>query len=274
LEADLGLDSIERIELLSAIEGQIGRLVDERQMTPQTTVGDLRKLAEAGAPADAVSMPYTRWPRSPWAKAVRRTLLRAAFRLQDLWMDIEVVHPERIGKIPLPSILIFNYQGPYAPLLILRALPPRARDRVAMAVDARIWHGSERWQGMLATLATQAFPIPKGGGAVRPSLEAFGRYLDDGYAVITSPEGEPEQEGRLLPFQRGTGLLAVEMQAPIVPFKLEGYDRLFPRNPRFPYLPQKRGRVQLIVGEPITIPRDLSYDEATERVQQALIDTH
>lgn len=274
LEADLGLDSIGRMELLAAIEETFGRQVDEAVVTPQTTVGELRRLADMGPQAEVGAIPYARWPRAGWARKLRHALLWAAFRLQDRWIQLEIVHPERIGKIPLPSILIFNYQGPYAPLLIVRALPPRARDRVAIAVDARLWRGRDWWQGLLARVTTQAFPLPKGGGAVRPALEAFGRYLDDGYLVITSPEGEPELEGELLPFQRGIGLLAVEMQVPIVPFKIEGYYELFPRNPQFPYLPNRRGRVRLIVGEPITVPKGMSYDEATELIRQHLINTH
>jgi long-chain acyl-CoA synthetase len=274
LEADLGLDSIGRVELLSAIEEDLGRLVDESQVTSQTTVGQLRRLIEHAAEIEGTAIPYNRWAHARWAGQLRRVLQEAAFRLQDRWMDIEVVHPERAAALPLPSVLVFNYQGPYAPLVILRALPPSVRGKVAIAVDARRWQGRDRWQGLLATLATQAFPLPKTGGALRASLTALGAYLDDGYAVVVSPEGEPERDGQLLPFQKGIGLLAVEMRVPVVPFKLEGYDRLFPSHPPFPYLPAARGPVRLIVGEPVTLPRKISYEAATERVRRALIATY
>ncbi|MBI2320911.1 MAG: 1-acyl-sn-glycerol-3-phosphate acyltransferase [Chloroflexi bacterium] len=188
-------------------------------------------------------------------------------------MRIEVVHPERAANLPLPSILIFNYQGPYAPLLMLRALPPRIRSRVAIAADARLWEGKDRWQGVLVALAGQAFPFVKSGGAVRPTLEELGRWLDDGYAVVMSPEGNPERDGELLPFLGGTGLMAVEMRVPVVPFRLEGYHRLFPPDPPFPYLPDKQGHVRLIVGEPVAFPASISYHQATERARQALIHT-
>jgi len=49
---------------------------------------------------------------------------------------MDVVHPERAASLPIPSLLIFNYQGPYVPLAILRALPARIRVCVAVAVDA------------------------------------------------------------------------------------------------------------------------------------------
>lgn len=272
LSADLGLDSIGRVELLSVIEEELGQVVDETKVTPQTTVGELRRLvAEAGVESGAAAPP--RWQRAWWARLLRRLLLWIAFRIQDRWMRIEVVHPERAANLPRPSILIFNYQGPYAPLLMLRALPPRIRSWVAIAADARLWEGKDRWQGLLVALAGQAFPFVKSGGAVRPSLEELGRWLDDGYAVIMSPEGNPERDGELRPFLGGTGLMAVEMGVPVVPFKLEGYHRLFPPDPPFPYLPDKKGQVRLIIGEPVTFPKTMSYQEATERARRALIET-
>ena len=76
-------------------------------------------------------------------------------------------------------------------------------------------------------------------------MAELGRWLDDGYAVVMSPEGGPEAEGEVLPFLGGTGLMAVEMRVPIVPFRIEGYGQLFPREPKFPFFPTRRGRVRL-----------------------------
>ena len=108
---------------------------------------------------------------------------------------------------------------------------------------------------------------------MRPSLEELGRWLDDGYAVVMSPEGNPELEGELLPFLGGTGLMAVEMRVPVVPFRVEGYHSLFEREPRFPFLPGRRGKVRMIIGEPVIFPRGMPYTDATERARRALVET-
>ncbi|HYM96978.1 MAG TPA: AMP-binding protein [Candidatus Sulfotelmatobacter sp.] len=272
---DLRLDSIGRIELLAAIEEELGVEIDEMRVGPQTTVADLRHMIDEGTDVGGRVL-GARWPRSRWAQAARPLLLWAAFRLQDRWMRIEVIHPERVARLPVPALLIFNYQGPYVPLAILRSLPRRLRSRVAIAADARLWQGRDRWQGSLLALAAQAFPFVKSGGPVRGSLEELGRWLDDGYAVIVSPEGGPESEGQLLPFLGGTGLMAVEMQVPVVPFRVDGYHLLFPPPQRisFPYLPNRRGRVRLIVGEPVRFPKEMPYGKATELTRQALAQTH
>ncbi|MER3420779.1 MAG: hypothetical protein C4290_09780 [Chloroflexota bacterium] len=268
LGTDLGLDSLGRVELLAAIEEELGRSVDEMKVGPQTTVAELRRLVDAAAMAEPERDP-ARWHAAWWARILREGLQWALFRLIDHWVQLEVVHPERLRCIPLPCIMIFNYQGPYAPLIVLRVLPRRVRHRLKFAVDDRLWRGRERWQGLAAEAGVQAFPFAKR-GAIRASLDEMGRWLDAGYAVIISPEGDSEPDGTLLPFLGGTGLMAVEMQVPVVPFRLEGYHRLFAPDVPFPYLPERRGRVRLIVGEPVTFPPNTPYEKATRRLEQIM----
>jgi long-chain acyl-CoA synthetase len=274
LQDDLGLDSIGRLELLAALEDELGVVIPELDVGPATTIKQLRELV-ANATPEVRYRSGPRWPRSAWAGVLRRGLLWIGFRLQDHWMQMEVVHQERAGQIPLPSILIFNYQGPYVPLAMLRALPQAIRSRVACAADSRLWQGRDRWQGWLTALAAQAFPFVKsGGGEMRSGLDEMARWLDDGYAVIASPEGNPEFSGEMLPFLTGTGLMAVEMQVPVVPFRIDGYHPLFPPpGLPFPYLPNRRGRFRLIIGEPVRIDPGTSPKRATELLQQAMIDT-
>jgi 1-acyl-sn-glycerol-3-phosphate acyltransferase len=192
------------------------------------------------------------------------------FRIQDRWLTLEIVRPERAARLPQPSILIFNYQGPYAALVVLRALSREVRARVAIAAEDRLWKGRTVWQGLLGAVAVQAFPFAKSGGAVRASLEETARWLDDGYSVIVSPEGEPEIDGELRPFLSGIGLMAAEMDVPVLPFRLEGYHRLFPRDPQFPYLHIRRGRARAVVGDALSFAKGTDYNQATEQVRRAL----
>src|SRR5687767_3301791 len=74
LEADLGLDSIGRIELLMVIEEELGQAVDEARVGPQTTVAELRRLAAAGGVVAAPSAGGD-WPRAWWARVLRMPLL-------------------------------------------------------------------------------------------------------------------------------------------------------------------------------------------------------
>ena len=269
LQEDLGLDSIARLEVVAGIEESWGRPCPRLAVGPQTTVAALRRLAAADGEITASGRPRAgRGPAGHVRSGASSSGSASASRTAGCgWRSST---PSGQSGCRCPSILVFNYQGPYVPLSILRALPPSIRSRVAIAVDSRLW------QGPLAALAGQAFPFAKSGSEdVRASLVEVGRWLDDGYAVIVSPDGDPERDGELLPFLGGAGLMAVEMQVPVVPFRIDGYHLLFPPpGLRWPYLPNRRGRFRLIVGEPLTFPPAMDYHEAAERMRSALADTH
>ncbi|HEU0022304.1 MAG TPA: AMP-binding protein [Dehalococcoidia bacterium] len=57
LEADLSLDSLGRVELLSSIEDQMGVYIDEPSIGPATTLGQLQALVAAGHPVPPPVLP-------------------------------------------------------------------------------------------------------------------------------------------------------------------------------------------------------------------------
>ena len=271
LEADLGLDSIGRIELLSILEEDLGIAIDESRVGPALTVAGLRDIVR-GAEPEIVVRQGARWPRSWWARLVGDALVATASRIQDHWLTgLEVVHPERIATIPTPSLIVFNYQAPYAALLFLRSIPRSLRHRVAVAADAEAWARGRSYQGALVALAVQGFPLVKTGGASRDSLIEATRWIDDGYGVLLAPEGGPSMREETAAFLNGVGMLAVELAVPIVPFRIEGYAALYPRHDTpFPWLPEHRGRARLIIGEPFCVPPGTGYAEATALARRAV----
>lgn len=203
---------------------------------------------------------------------MRDLLLCVAFRVHALWLDLEVVHAERATRVPVPSLIVFNYAAPYAPMVVLRALPRTIRRRVVAAADAAAWSPTRQWQGRLIAFVVRAFPFTKSGGAgIRSSLATAQAHLADGRAVLISPEGAPAMSERIGPFLEGIGLLATRAKVPIVPFRLLGYSALYPgRDPGFPWLPSRRGHVRLIVGEPLLLPEGLSRRDATALARRAV----
>ena len=75
----------------------------------------------------------------------------------------------------------------------------------------------------------------------------MGRLMDEGWSVVIFPEGEQRIGGPMLPFQSGTGMLAVESHTPVVPVHLVSEAR----RRRF------RTRVAVRFGAPLTFPRHL-----------------
>ena len=174
LSEDLGLSSLDRVELLTWLETQ-GAPVDGERFTQARTVADLESAIgdsglgtrdwqekpgfgvrvsgfaeEGGRPAAAspesrVSSPESRapiqtapeprWPRSWPARALRLAAERLLmFPLLCTYVRTEVLGAEKAAHLAGPVIWISNHQSLLDVIVILRALPARLRRRVAPAM--------------------------------------------------------------------------------------------------------------------------------------------
>ena len=87
----------------------------------------------------------------------------------------------------------------------------------------------------------------------RRSLEAAARRIRDGTSVVVFPEGTRATGGEILPFKRGSFVLAIQAGVPIVPVSLVGVRRRLPRG----LGSLTSGEVTLRVHEPLeTLGRD------------------
>jgi 1-acyl-sn-glycerol-3-phosphate acyltransferase len=125
------------------------------------------------------------------------------------------------------------------------------------------------WAVPLAELTLNAFPFPTElDENIQSGLHAIGHRLDDGWSVLLFPEGRMNRGARpLLPLKGGTGVIAVEMQAPIVPVAISGTARIMPPGA---ILPRERGIVGVRFGTVLTFAPEDAYTVATERIQDAI----
>ena len=72
LADDLGLDSLGRVELLSAVEQELGAYVDDDRIGPLTTLAELTALVTDGSPSQPMRFPS--WGRTWWCRLLRAGL--------------------------------------------------------------------------------------------------------------------------------------------------------------------------------------------------------
>lgn len=268
LGGDLKLDSLGRVELLSAIESELGVYVDEAQLTPNTTVADLERLAaaagERGAPLD-----FRSWPLHPAAGVAREVLLPLGFfLLLRIFWKIDFEGREHLKGIRTPIIVAANHHfqaGKFGmdPMTAWLALPRRIRRRICTAGEEHAVF-DPRLGGFIARLSN-AFPISKGGN-VRRSLEYMGRLLDLGWSVLIFPEGTLTDGGPLKPLMGGTGLMAVECRSPVVPLWIDVRERSMLQGKNRSW----RGALKVRIGAPLFFTPETPYAEATARLEAAL----
>ncbi len=263
LDGDLDMDSLKRVELLSAIEEELGVYLDESAMEQGTTVATLARMVDEGSRTPDEKK-FVRWGMSWWCRPLRGAIQRVViFPALRLLYGFRVVGASRIEGLEGPVLFAANHCLRLDNGLIIKAMPPRHRKRLSIAAWEELW--SNPAYRITHPLLGNAFPFSKE-GAVRASLENMGRILDDGWSVLIYPEGELTVGGPMQPFRGGTGLVAVESGIPVVPLKLDILKIGSPTG--FPMF--SRGDVEVRFGPPINFPRGTTYEQATARLEEAV----
>jgi len=265
---DLGLDSLGRVELLSAIEDEMGVYVDDSEVGPRTTVAELRTMLERSGEQPKPHRVHM-WPRWRPVRWLRRLLMTGlVFPLLRIGYTVEMRGRERFSTVEEPCLIISNHNMHLDQSMLLRTMPQGFRQRVAIAAAASDIFGN-RFRGFVASLLGNAFPFAKEGSGVRESLEYVAKMLDEGWNVMIFPEGKLTVTGPMQPFKSGTGLLAVETGASVLPMRI---DILRPGFYEGKWLPHPRARVRVSIGEPLRFDPGTGYAEATERLERAVRD--
>ena len=263
LATDMKLDSLGRVELLSALEDRYQVELDEAAFTAATTVGDIEKMLQEGVQADSASQ----YPDTHWAQRFPLTWIRLALfylfilPLTRLLCWVRVRGSEHLDEVERGTVLfVSNHITMADHALILSALPGRFRRRLAIAMEGEILRGfrhppeGARWlrrvrlrlQYALIVTLFNVFPLPKKSG-FRRSFAFAGESMDRGYSVLVFPEGTRAEGGRMNPFMSGTGLLAANLQTPVVPVRIDGLYELKRRGRHFAW----PGEVTVTFGEAV-----------------------
>ena len=292
---ELGLSSLERVELMAAIEERLDTTVDESRFAEARTVGDVLALMApaaslpAGASATTVSAPGARadalpWTMPDWSRgrvvSLGRRVSQAVLLLPltRLFARIRVEGLERLAGRDEPVVFAANHQSHLDTSAILAALPGRLRARLAVAMSKEYFDAHfhpaghtrrERFvSGSLYYLAAwlfAAFPLPQREAGARQSLRYIGELLSDRWSVLIFPEGERTETGQIGLFRPGVGLIGARLGVRVVPVRLEGLDRVLHKSWKM----AQPGRVRVAFGEPLTLDGD-DYAALAGRVEEAV----
>jgi long-chain acyl-CoA synthetase len=279
LDSDLGLSSLDRVELLSALEDRYQVDLSEARFSSVRTVGDVERMLRGEGAADA-RYHYPRWVlRWPitWVRlAAHYLLMRPAIILLG-WPRIE--GREHLHGVKGPLLVISNHIGDVDPGFILTALPTRFRHRLAVAtggealealrtpppdrnIALRIY---DRLRWVLGVSLLNLFPLPREAG-FRRSFAYAGEAVDRGYNVLVFPEGHHTTDGRMRPFRAGVGLLAQNLGIPVLPMRIDGLFEVKQAGRKFA-LPRK---IRVKIGSPLTFESGTGVEQIAARLQQAV----
>jgi long-chain acyl-CoA synthetase len=279
---ELGLSSLERIELMVALEEKFGTTIDETAFGEARDVAALETLVrQAPAPSQesAETFAFPSWNRSWPVRIVRNVSLATwLFLLTRVFARTRVEGLEHLKGLDTPVIFAANHQSHMDTPVVLAALPGRWRYHVATAmakeffkahffpeqVSRRQWF-TNSLNYYLASCFFNTFPLPQREAGARQTLRYIGELLGDGWSVLIFPEGKRTERGEVNPFQPGIGMIGSRLTVPVVPVRLEGLDRVLHRSARM----ATPGRVRVSFGAPIHLAGD-DYAALARRVEDAV----
>jgi long-chain acyl-CoA synthetase len=278
LSTNLNMDSLARIELLSVIEEEMGAFIDDGDMDPDITVGQLTTMVAAARDAKHESGIFG-WPLNPLVRAIGigfQALFMVPFFA--LIYRVKVTGVERLRGLEGPALFTPNHHLHNDVGIILTRFPLDWRWRLSVAAAADDIFGNPI-RGVGSAVIGNAFPLARE-GAVRRSLELLGARLDRGFSILVFPEGKLPVGGPLQPFKAGTGLVAVEGATPVVPMRLKVNrmsrldlrrgERLNGESDGNGVHHPWRGEVELVFGDPIQFDWGTDHQLATDRLEEAV----
>jgi long-chain acyl-CoA synthetase len=260
LESELNLSSLDRVELLSALEDRYQIDLSETRFAAVNTVGELQRMLQGKLPPRA-AYHYPRWAQRwpvTWVRLlVHFLLLRPAVFFLG-WP--RVAGRENLRGTRGPVLVICNHGGDVDPGFVLTALPAHLSHKLAMATGGEALemlrtppaargilgkaYDRVKWAAGVSLL--NLFPLPREAG-FRESFAYAGECVDRGYSLLVFPEGRHTTDGKMFPFRSGIGLLANNLQVPIVPMRIDGLFALKQAGRRF----ARPGQVKVKIGAPV-----------------------
>jgi long-chain acyl-CoA synthetase len=294
LAEDLGLSSLDRVELLAWLETH-GYSFDEQDLALAQTVTDVEKVLQTqhGVFAPAVASPVAegrghlrtdltptpkaeshpkiarptepRWPLSGPAMLGREALqMLLAFPLLRYYVKTKVFGREKLQQIREPVLFVCNHQSLIDPAVVLLSFPAQIRRRVAPAMGEAALRGHSKNTLFWARLAFNVYLISDDPSRAQEALRHAGLLADRGYSTLLFPEGERTLDGALQPFRPGVGVMVERLQLPVIPLLIRGLFEVWPRMQRRPV----HGKAELWIGDLMRIAPGESGSDFTRRLEE------
>jgi long-chain acyl-CoA synthetase len=281
LNSDLGLSSLDRVELIGALEDRYQVDLGDTRFSAARTIADIEKMLR-GDSRQHSQYHYPswvlRWPVT-WIRWAAHYLLMRPAMLALGWPRIEGW--ENLQGWNGPLLVVCNHISDVDVGFVQTALLARLRYRLATATGGEALEALRapfasvrffarffgRVQWVLGVSLLNLFPLPKQAG-FRQSFDYAGQAVDRGYSVLVFPEGRHTEDGKIRPFRAGIGLLAKNLGIPVLPMRIVGLFEVKQAGRKF--APPWKIRVR--IGKPLTFAAGRDPAQIARELQKAVED--
>jgi long-chain acyl-CoA synthetase len=291
LDLDLGLDSMERVELLTSLEHQFATDVPEELSQQIYTV---RQLVEAVRPRGDISGGAVPDKIDPWVRLLASDpddpalngILRSSTLFSSFaWLVMKMfglaarllVGLRTPGRENIPrqgAFLISPNHESYLDVFLMVAALPFHTLRRLFFVGASEYFATPFMRWLAARL--NVVPVDPDANLVH-AMQAGAYGLRHGKVLVLFPDGERSPDGQIKKFKKGAAILSVQLGVPIVPVAIEGVYEVWPRKRALNWrslVPGSRARARIRFGTPLSpaLVADARPEERYARMTEQLRD--
>ncbi|MBF5058601.1 AMP-binding protein [Candidatus Neptunochlamydia vexilliferae] len=261
LTKDLGLDSLNFVDLTLKLEAEFRTSIDEALFAGACTIQKVREALDT-SPEEPPPLPrfYYSQVGSGIRQAFHSCLQHGLIRR---WLSFKTAPFPKLD-LNKPTIFIANHSSHLDSLSILTTLPRSIRNKILIAAAYDYFFGKEKKGGLLMhPLMIPIFPFHRE-KYFSENLKNLGKFLSQGRPLLIFPEGTRSRSGTLAPFKPGIGMIVKEMGAQVVPTYISGAYKLWPPSASLP----KRGTIAVRYGAPLTFDKEDSPEAITKVLEK------
>ena len=276
LDADLGLSSLDRVDLIGSLEERYQIDLGETSIEAIRTLEDVEKLLRREA------QPRISYHYPAWALRWPSTWLRWFAHYSLVWPAVLVLaRPriegrENIESLRGPVLVVCNHISDVDIAFVRTILPPYIGNHLATATRGEALEALrqpasdrsyflamlDRLKWILGVSLLNLFPLPRE-ASFRESFAYAGRAVDRGYSILVFPEGQHTADGKINTFRAGIGLLAKNLNVPVVPMRIMGLFEMKEANKRV----ATPGSIRVRIGKPICFAQDITPEQIVNELQ-------
>lgn len=268
LELDLGLDSLDIVEILSFIETNFGVKISEEQFSNLKNILDIAKFIKDNGGEyhqeeldwksilnQEIDVPL---PKSSFMTGFTKFLFKPIFMLYFRLRKLDT------DKIPNnPAIYVGNHQSFLDALIFNQAMPySKLKNTYYIAVAVHFDTPIRRYLADRGNILI--IDINKN---LKETLQISAKVLREGKNLVIFPEGARTRDGELQEFKKTFAILAKEMNIPVVPFGIRGAYEAMPYGSGFP----KASPIDIKFFDEIE-PEELTIDEIVQDTRKEIHD--
>lgn len=235
LELDLGLDSLDIVEILSFVENSYGVKIKEEEFTNIKNVLTLAEfIKNHGGTFSSVEIDWKsilneridiNLPKSAWVGKLIRIITMPIF---SLYFSLKKESQDKISNEP--AIYVGNHQSFLDALMFNQAIPMKMMNDTYYI--ATVVHFDTPLRRYLADRGNVLIvDINKN---LKETLQVSAEVLREGKNLVIFPEGARTRDGELQEFKKTFAILSKELNVPVVPFGIKGAYKAMPYGSKFP----------------------------------------